>query len=174
MSPTAPLWAQLQRGEPEPVSSGGIIHVIVFFFLFTWKLTVLFLLQVRALLDQVSEKLATFSEVGISPAHADHIFCELTTYEERVCVSNTQPLTIKALSNRSVNTWIISLQCGCVVFSLHIVSWITNHSYKQLVCNNVVFKLCPSWLMCLIMVNIIITASIYMKPFFILMKVWSV
>lgn len=64
----------------------------------------LFLLQVRALLDQVSEKLATFSEVGISPAHADHIFCELTTYEERVCVSNTQPLTIKALSNRSVNT----------------------------------------------------------------------
>ncbi|XP_074514944.1 guanine nucleotide exchange factor DBS isoform X5 [Sebastes fasciatus] len=41
--------------------------------------------EVRALLDQVSEKLATFSEVGISPAHADHIVCELTTYEERVC-----------------------------------------------------------------------------------------
>ncbi|XP_068561127.1 guanine nucleotide exchange factor DBS isoform X4 [Cebidichthys violaceus] len=41
--------------------------------------------EVRALLDQVSEKLATLSEVGISPAHADHIFCELTTYEERVC-----------------------------------------------------------------------------------------
>uniref|UniRef100_A0A669D1A0 MCF.2 cell line derived transforming sequence like n=1 Tax=Oreochromis niloticus TaxID=8128 RepID=A0A669D1A0_ORENI len=38
------------------------------------------------LLDQVSEKLATFSEVGISPAHADHIFIELTTYEEKVCV----------------------------------------------------------------------------------------
>ncbi|XP_026000315.1 guanine nucleotide exchange factor DBS isoform X1 [Astatotilapia calliptera] len=41
--------------------------------------------EVRALLDQVSEKLATFSEVGISPAHADHIFIELTTYEEKVC-----------------------------------------------------------------------------------------
>ncbi|KAK2839993.1 hypothetical protein Q5P01_013733 [Channa striata] len=41
--------------------------------------------EVRALLDQVSEKLATFSEVGISPAHADHIFSELTVYEERVC-----------------------------------------------------------------------------------------
>ncbi|XP_030613999.1 guanine nucleotide exchange factor DBS [Archocentrus centrarchus] len=41
--------------------------------------------EVRALLDQVSEKLATFSEVGISPAHADHIFSELTTYEEKVC-----------------------------------------------------------------------------------------
>ncbi|XP_035762595.1 guanine nucleotide exchange factor DBS [Neolamprologus brichardi] len=41
--------------------------------------------EVRALLDQVSEKLATFAEVGISPAHADHIFIELTTYEEKVC-----------------------------------------------------------------------------------------
>ncbi|KAK1903215.1 Guanine nucleotide exchange factor DBS, partial [Dissostichus eleginoides] len=41
--------------------------------------------EVRALLDQVSEKLSTFSEMGISPAHAEHIFCELTTYEERVC-----------------------------------------------------------------------------------------
>ncbi|CAJ1079683.1 guanine nucleotide exchange factor DBS isoform X4 [Xyrichtys novacula] len=41
--------------------------------------------EVRALLDQVSEKLKTFSEVGISPAHADHIFSELTTYEEKVC-----------------------------------------------------------------------------------------
>ncbi|KAM9344031.1 guanine nucleotide exchange factor DBS [Pholidichthys leucotaenia] len=41
--------------------------------------------EVRALLDQVSEKLEAFSEVGISPAHADHIFCELTAYEEKVC-----------------------------------------------------------------------------------------
>uniref|UniRef100_A0A3B3WGX9 Mcf.2 cell line derived transforming sequence-like b n=1 Tax=Poecilia mexicana TaxID=48701 RepID=A0A3B3WGX9_9TELE len=32
------------------------------------------------------EKLVTFSEVGISPAHADHIFCELTSFEERVCL----------------------------------------------------------------------------------------
>uniref|UniRef100_A0A665UXJ6 Mcf.2 cell line derived transforming sequence-like b n=1 Tax=Echeneis naucrates TaxID=173247 RepID=A0A665UXJ6_ECHNA len=41
--------------------------------------------EVRALLDQVSEKLATFSEVGISPAHVEHIVSELDTYEERVC-----------------------------------------------------------------------------------------
>ncbi|XP_047227481.1 guanine nucleotide exchange factor DBS isoform X4 [Girardinichthys multiradiatus] len=41
--------------------------------------------EVRALLDNLSEKLATFSEVGISPAHADHIFCELTSFEETVC-----------------------------------------------------------------------------------------
>uniref|UniRef100_A0A3Q4BVV7 Uncharacterized protein n=1 Tax=Mola mola TaxID=94237 RepID=A0A3Q4BVV7_MOLML len=42
--------------------------------------------EVRVLLDQVFEKLVAFSEVGISPAHADHIFCELTSYEKRVCV----------------------------------------------------------------------------------------
>uniref|UniRef100_A0A1A8L3L3 MCF.2 cell line derived transforming sequence-like n=1 Tax=Nothobranchius pienaari TaxID=704102 RepID=A0A1A8L3L3_9TELE len=41
--------------------------------------------EVRVLLDQASEKLTTFSEVGISPAHADHIFSELSTFEEKVC-----------------------------------------------------------------------------------------
>ncbi|KAM9710121.1 guanine nucleotide exchange factor DBS isoform 2-T2 [Menidia menidia] len=41
--------------------------------------------EVRVLLDQLLEKLAAFSEVGISPAHADHILCELTSFEERVC-----------------------------------------------------------------------------------------
>lgn len=51
-------------------------------------LTDVLLLQVRTLLDQVAEKLASFSEVGISPAHVDHIHCELMTYETKVCVSN--------------------------------------------------------------------------------------
>ncbi|XP_061578947.1 guanine nucleotide exchange factor DBS-like [Cololabis saira] len=41
--------------------------------------------EVRALLEQASEKLAAFSEVGISPAHADHILYELTAFEDRVC-----------------------------------------------------------------------------------------
>nr|XP_057937137.1 guanine nucleotide exchange factor DBS isoform X3 [Doryrhamphus excisus] len=41
--------------------------------------------DVSMLLDQASEKVCTFSEVGISPAHADHIFSEITTYEETVC-----------------------------------------------------------------------------------------
>ncbi|XP_064832385.1 guanine nucleotide exchange factor DBS-like isoform X7 [Oncorhynchus masou masou] len=41
--------------------------------------------EVRCLLDQVAERLTTFSEVGISPAHADHIFRELSSHEERVC-----------------------------------------------------------------------------------------
>ncbi|KAK0133068.1 Guanine nucleotide exchange factor DBS [Merluccius polli] len=41
--------------------------------------------EVMAQLDQVSEKLGTFSEVGISPVHADHIFRDLKNYEEKVC-----------------------------------------------------------------------------------------
>uniref|UniRef100_A0A8C7HUE9 MCF.2 cell line derived transforming sequence like n=1 Tax=Oncorhynchus kisutch TaxID=8019 RepID=A0A8C7HUE9_ONCKI len=42
--------------------------------------------EVRCLLDQVAQRLTAFSEVGISPAHADHIFRELSSHEERVCV----------------------------------------------------------------------------------------
>uniref|UniRef100_A0A8C5GCD6 Guanine nucleotide exchange factor DBS-like n=1 Tax=Gouania willdenowi TaxID=441366 RepID=A0A8C5GCD6_GOUWI len=41
--------------------------------------------EVRALLDQMSEKLTTFCDVGISPAHADHIFSELLAFEVKVC-----------------------------------------------------------------------------------------
>ncbi|XP_055727561.1 guanine nucleotide exchange factor DBS-like isoform X3 [Salvelinus fontinalis] len=50
--------------------------------------------EVRCLLDQVAERLTAFSEVGISPAHADHIFRELSSHEERVCevLDRTQAL----------------------------------------------------------------------------------
>ncbi|KAF5909222.1 guanine nucleotide exchange factor DBS isoform X3, partial [Clarias magur] len=41
--------------------------------------------EVRAHLDQVADKLSGFSEVGISPAHGEHIMKELTTHEERTC-----------------------------------------------------------------------------------------
>ncbi|KAM9454268.1 guanine nucleotide exchange factor DBS isoform 11-T11 [Clarias gariepinus] len=41
--------------------------------------------EVRAHLDQVADKLSSFSEVGISPAHGEHIMKELTTHEERTC-----------------------------------------------------------------------------------------
>ncbi|XP_029567923.1 guanine nucleotide exchange factor DBS [Salmo trutta] len=40
--------------------------------------------EMRCLLDQVAERLTAFSEVGINPAHADHIFRELNSHEERV------------------------------------------------------------------------------------------
>ncbi|XP_077102421.1 guanine nucleotide exchange factor DBS isoform X16 [Siphateles boraxobius] len=41
--------------------------------------------EVRAHLDLVYERLSGFSEVGISPAHAEHILKELTNHEERAC-----------------------------------------------------------------------------------------
>ncbi|KAM6985972.1 guanine nucleotide exchange factor DBS isoform 2-T2 [Aplochiton taeniatus] len=50
--------------------------------------------EVRALLDQVAERLASFSEVGISPAHAEHIFRELGSHEERVCEVLDQALAL--------------------------------------------------------------------------------
>ncbi|XP_062865453.1 guanine nucleotide exchange factor DBS isoform X3 [Trichomycterus rosablanca] len=41
--------------------------------------------EVRAHLDQVADRLSSFSEVGISPAHGEHILKELTSHEEKTC-----------------------------------------------------------------------------------------
>ncbi|XP_008326328.1 guanine nucleotide exchange factor DBS isoform X3 [Cynoglossus semilaevis] len=41
--------------------------------------------EVRTLLDQVSDKLAAYSEVGVSHVHDEHNFCELSSYEEKIC-----------------------------------------------------------------------------------------
>ncbi|XP_072554768.1 guanine nucleotide exchange factor DBS isoform X1 [Paramormyrops kingsleyae] len=40
--------------------------------------------EVRAQLDTAAERLAGFSDVGISPAHAEHILRELNNHEEKV------------------------------------------------------------------------------------------
>uniref|UniRef100_A0A8C2HFR7 Mcf.2 cell line derived transforming sequence-like a n=1 Tax=Cyprinus carpio TaxID=7962 RepID=A0A8C2HFR7_CYPCA len=42
--------------------------------------------EVRAHLDMVYDRLSGFSEVGISPAHVEHILKELNNHEERACV----------------------------------------------------------------------------------------
>uniref|UniRef100_A0A671Q0W5 Guanine nucleotide exchange factor DBS-like n=1 Tax=Sinocyclocheilus anshuiensis TaxID=1608454 RepID=A0A671Q0W5_9TELE len=42
--------------------------------------------EVRAHLDMVYDRLSGFSEVGVSPAHVEHILKELTNHEERACV----------------------------------------------------------------------------------------
>uniref|UniRef100_A0A673LRE0 Guanine nucleotide exchange factor DBS-like n=1 Tax=Sinocyclocheilus rhinocerous TaxID=307959 RepID=A0A673LRE0_9TELE len=42
--------------------------------------------EVRAHLDMVYDRLSGFSEIGISPAHVEHILKELTNHEERACV----------------------------------------------------------------------------------------
>ncbi|XP_023266769.1 guanine nucleotide exchange factor DBS-like, partial [Seriola lalandi dorsalis] len=41
--------------------------------------------EVRALLDVTSERLLGFSEVSISPAHAEHVLRELSSHEDRAC-----------------------------------------------------------------------------------------
>ncbi|XP_051983069.1 guanine nucleotide exchange factor DBS isoform X2 [Xyrauchen texanus] len=41
--------------------------------------------EIKAHLDLAFDRLSGFSEVGISPAHAEHILKELTNHEERTC-----------------------------------------------------------------------------------------
>ncbi|KAJ8397932.1 hypothetical protein AAFF_G00432790 [Aldrovandia affinis] len=41
--------------------------------------------EVRVQLDLAVERLSVFSEVGISPAHAEHILRDLNSHEERTC-----------------------------------------------------------------------------------------
>lgn len=43
-------------------------------------------LQVRTQLDVTSERLSGFSEVSVSPAHAEHVLRELCAHEDKACV----------------------------------------------------------------------------------------
>ncbi|XP_017313574.1 guanine nucleotide exchange factor DBS isoform X7 [Ictalurus punctatus] len=52
--------------------------------------------EVRAHLDLVADKLSGFSEVGISPAHGEHILKELSNHEERTCEVLDQALSLAA------------------------------------------------------------------------------
>uniref|UniRef100_A0A672ZEG7 Mcf.2 cell line derived transforming sequence-like a n=1 Tax=Sphaeramia orbicularis TaxID=375764 RepID=A0A672ZEG7_9TELE len=42
--------------------------------------------EVRAQLDITSERLSGFSEVSVSPAHAEHVLRELSSHEDKACV----------------------------------------------------------------------------------------
>uniref|UniRef100_A0A8C1AXD1 Mcf.2 cell line derived transforming sequence-like a n=1 Tax=Cyprinus carpio carpio TaxID=630221 RepID=A0A8C1AXD1_CYPCA len=50
--------------------------------------------EVRAHLDMVYDRLSGFSEVGISPAHVEHILKELNNHEERACEVLDRALTL--------------------------------------------------------------------------------
>ncbi|XP_016327043.1 guanine nucleotide exchange factor DBS-like isoform X3 [Sinocyclocheilus anshuiensis] len=50
--------------------------------------------EVRAHLDMVYDRLSGFSEVGVSPAHVEHILKELTNHEERACEVLDRALTL--------------------------------------------------------------------------------
>ncbi|XP_072254041.1 guanine nucleotide exchange factor DBS isoform X1 [Leuresthes tenuis] len=41
--------------------------------------------EVRAQLDVMSERLSSFSEVSVSPAHAEHVLRELSSHEDKAC-----------------------------------------------------------------------------------------
>uniref|UniRef100_A0A8C9T259 MCF.2 cell line derived transforming sequence like n=1 Tax=Scleropages formosus TaxID=113540 RepID=A0A8C9T259_SCLFO len=48
--------------------------------------------EVRAQLDMATERLTAISQVGISPAHAEHILRELSSHEEKSCVRTCRAL----------------------------------------------------------------------------------
>ncbi|XP_051559770.1 guanine nucleotide exchange factor DBS-like isoform X4 [Myxocyprinus asiaticus] len=50
--------------------------------------------EIKAHLDLAFDRLSGFSEVGISPAHAEHILKELTNHEERTCEVLDQALSL--------------------------------------------------------------------------------
>ncbi|XP_067297159.1 guanine nucleotide exchange factor DBS isoform X3 [Pseudorasbora parva] len=58
--------------------------------------------EVRAHLDLVYDRLSGFSEVGISPAHAEHILKELTNHEERACEVLDHALSLACDADRLI------------------------------------------------------------------------
>uniref|UniRef100_A0A4W5PXB3 MCF.2 cell line derived transforming sequence like n=1 Tax=Hucho hucho TaxID=62062 RepID=A0A4W5PXB3_9TELE len=59
--------------------------------------------EVRSQLDVVSERVGSFSEVGISPAHAEHILRELNSQEEKACASRWCEEGIYILASQPVD-----------------------------------------------------------------------
>ncbi|XP_073351615.1 guanine nucleotide exchange factor DBS isoform X3 [Pagrus major] len=52
--------------------------------------------EVRAQLDVTSERLAGFSEVSVSPAHAEHVLRELSGHEDKACDALDRALSLAA------------------------------------------------------------------------------
>nr|XP_055060626.1 guanine nucleotide exchange factor DBS isoform X9 [Misgurnus anguillicaudatus] len=58
--------------------------------------------EVRPQLDLVYDRLIGFSDVGISPAHAEHILKELTNHEERTCAVLDLALSLVSDADRLI------------------------------------------------------------------------
>uniref|UniRef100_A0A3B4WC46 MCF.2 cell line derived transforming sequence like n=1 Tax=Seriola lalandi dorsalis TaxID=1841481 RepID=A0A3B4WC46_SERLL len=58
--------------------------------------------EVRALLDVTSERLLGFSEVSISPAHAEHVLRELSSHEDRACDVLDRALSLACEGDRLI------------------------------------------------------------------------
>lgn len=58
--------------------------------------------QVKAALDIVSERLSTFTDVGNSCSHVEHILKDLANFEEKSCVRTLQ---VSLFSSMTMHVW---------------------------------------------------------------------
>ncbi|XP_037618413.1 guanine nucleotide exchange factor DBS isoform X2 [Sebastes umbrosus] len=58
--------------------------------------------EVRAQLDVTSERLSGFSEVSISPAHAEHVLRELSGHEDKACDALDRALSLAGEGDRLI------------------------------------------------------------------------
>ncbi|XP_040888159.1 guanine nucleotide exchange factor DBS isoform X1 [Toxotes jaculatrix] len=58
--------------------------------------------EVRAQLDVTSERLSGFSEVSVSPAHAEHVLRELSSHEDKACDVLDQALSLACEGDRLI------------------------------------------------------------------------
>ncbi|XP_076579515.1 guanine nucleotide exchange factor DBS isoform X3 [Chaetodon auriga] len=58
--------------------------------------------EVRAQLDVTSERLSGFSEVSVSPAHAEHVLRELSGHEDKACDVLDRALTLASEGDRLI------------------------------------------------------------------------
>ncbi|XP_056287598.1 guanine nucleotide exchange factor DBS isoform X4 [Pseudoliparis swirei] len=58
--------------------------------------------EVRAQLDATSERLSGFSEVSVSPAHAEHVLRELSGHEDKACEALDRALSLACEGDRLI------------------------------------------------------------------------
>ncbi|XP_070850320.1 guanine nucleotide exchange factor DBS isoform X4 [Chaetodon trifascialis] len=58
--------------------------------------------EVRAQLDVTSERLSGFSEVSVSPAHAEHVLRELSSHEDKACDVLDRALSLASEGDRLI------------------------------------------------------------------------
>lgn len=59
--------------------------------------------EVRAHLDVTSERLSGFSEVSVSPAHAEHVLGELSGHEDKACDALDRALSLACEGDRLID-----------------------------------------------------------------------
>nr|XP_057906787.1 guanine nucleotide exchange factor DBS isoform X2 [Doryrhamphus excisus] len=60
--------------------------------------------EVRSQLDVISQRLCSFSEVSVSPAHAEHVLQELSSHEEKACDLLDYALSLASEGDRLIES----------------------------------------------------------------------